>query len=218
MSTPDRVRVLIEPIVADLGLDLYDLELNGGSLRVAVDQPGGVGMDAIASLTRAISRALDEHDPISGHFTLEVSSPGLERALRTPAHYVGALDTAVTVKTVPGFGGGRRVVGTLRAADDDGIEIETGPAAGDRLRIGYGDIERARTVFEWGPTPKPGKAPRSPSSKAPRSPSGKSPSAKATKKAESKKSGSGSSITPPKAARAARPGASASPNEKVPAS
>ena len=79
MSTPERVRTLVEPLVAELDLDLYDLEHTGGVLRVLVDQPGGVDIDAIAALTRAISRALDEHDPIPGEYTLEVSSPGLER-------------------------------------------------------------------------------------------------------------------------------------------
>ncbi len=95
MSVPERVRSLIEPLVDEQGLALYDLELNGGVLRVVVDQPsgesGGVGMDAITPLTRAISRALDEHDPIDGRFTLEVSSPGLERALRTPEQFAGAV-------------------------------------------------------------------------------------------------------------------------------
>jgi ribosome maturation factor RimP len=215
MSTTERVRSLIEPLVADQGLDLYDLELNGGSLRVAVDQPGGVGMDAIAELTRAISRALDEHDPISGHFTLEVSSPGLERQLRTPAHFRGAVDTAVTVKTVAGFAAGRRVAGVLRQADDDAIVVET--SGGDLVTIGHGDIERARTVFEWGPAPKPGKAPRD---KGPKSTSAeKAPSSPAATSAPASGSdGAASSPSPAPAARAARPGASASPNEKVPAS
>ena len=83
------------------GLDLYDLELNGGVLRVVVDRrdAGGVGMDAITQVTRPVSRALDEHDPIDGRFTLEVSSPGLERTLRTPEHFRGAVGTVVAVKT-----------------------------------------------------------------------------------------------------------------------
>src|SRR5512139_844724 len=87
MSVPERVRAVIEPVVAAQGLELFDLEQAGPVLRVTVDRPGGVDMEAIASTTRALSRALDEHDPIAGHYTLEVSSPGLERPLRTPAHW-----------------------------------------------------------------------------------------------------------------------------------
>ena len=202
MSTPDRVRLLIEPIVADLGVDLYDLELNGGSLRVTIDQPGGIGMAMIAEVTRTISRALDEHDPISGHFTLEVSSPGLERVLRTPAHFVAAVGTAVTVKTVPGYPGGRRLTGTIRSADDDGFVIEPAGPGDDRaepISLSYHDVERARTVFEWGPTPKPGKAPKS-----------------TGKKSTTKKSAPRTTAPPASSASADEP--SASPNQKVPTS
>jgi ribosome maturation factor RimP len=205
LTTPDRVRILIEPIVADLGVDLYDLEFNGGSLRVTVDQPGGVGMDVVAEVTRTISRALDEHDPISGHFTLEVSSPGLERVLRTPAHFVGAAGTTITVKTVPGYERGRRLTGTLREADDHGFVIELPGDPGDALestRLAYTDIERARTVFEWGPTPKPGKAPKKPGAKKAGKNAPKNPSSRAAR--------------PGPAAPPDEP--SASPNQKVPTS
>ena len=72
MALIDRLREIVEPLCLDLSVELYDLELNGGVLRVTVDQAEGIGMAAIAPLTREISRALDVHDPISGHFTLEV--------------------------------------------------------------------------------------------------------------------------------------------------
>ncbi len=78
-----------------------------------------------AACTRTISRALDEHDPIDGRYALEVGSPGLERPLRTPAHYAGAVGTTVKVKTTPGVEGERRVEGTITAADDDGITVTT---------------------------------------------------------------------------------------------
>ena len=155
MSTVDRVRPLVEPIVAAAGLSLYDLDLQAGVLRVVVDQPGGVGMDAITDVTRSVSRALDDADPIAGHFTLEVSSPGLERTLRTPAHFASALGDTVSVKTVPGVDGERRFQGTLESVDDDGIAVAVADADQPR-RVAFADIERARTVFEWGPGPKPG--------------------------------------------------------------
>jgi ribosome maturation factor RimP len=173
MSIPERVRSLIEPLVDDQGLVLYDLELNGGVLRVVVEQPigdrpvedrsepapdapGGVGMDAITPLTRAISRALDEHDPIDGHFTLEVSSPGLERILRTPEHFRGAIGQVVSIKTTAEAGGDRRFRGRLTEADDDGVVVVPDVAPDQPRRLAYPEVERARTVFDWGPTPKPG--------------------------------------------------------------
>ena len=160
MSTPERVRALVEPLVADLHLELYDLEYAGGVVRVTVDQTGGVGMDSIASLTRALSRAFDEQDPIDGHFTLEVSSPGLERTLRTPAHFATAVGTRISVKAIPHLDGARRFAGTLERAGDADISVLLDEPAGSVRTIAYDEIERARTVFEWGPAPKPGKAPK----------------------------------------------------------
>lgn len=159
MDTTSRVRLLIEPLVEEADLDLYDLEYAGGVLRVTVDREGGVDMSVIGSLTRAISRMLDESDPIAGAFTLEVSSPGLERALRTAEHFVGAVGSLVTVKTQAGVEGDRRVKGTLVAADvaSQTIQIEPTSAEPGTVRtLELDQIERARTVFEWGPAPKPG--------------------------------------------------------------
>ncbi len=155
MTVPEQIRELIEPIVADLGLDLFDLELGSGQLRVTVDRPGGVDMQALAAATRAVSRALDEADPIAGRYTLEVSSPGLERALRTPAHFAWAVGQRVAVKTVPTFDGERRVNGTITAADDQGVVVTD--EHGTEVRLAYDDIDKARTVFEWGGQPKPGR-------------------------------------------------------------
>jgi ribosome maturation factor RimP len=153
MSTADRVRDLIVPLVEAAELDLYDLDLNGGVLQVLVDRAGGADIDAIARLTRSISHALDEHDPIDGTYTLEVSTPGLERPLRTPDHFVRALGTTVKVKTKPGTDGERRVEGTIAAADDHTVTIESADGASRTLH--HDEIERARTTFEWASTAKP---------------------------------------------------------------
>lgn len=148
-SITERVLGIVAPAVEAAGLELYDFELAGGVVRVLVTTAGGVGVDDLAALTRAISRALDEVDPITDRYTLEVSSPGLERVLRTPAHFAGAVGSEVTVKTVPGTEGDRRVAGTLVAADETTITV------GDRT-IALDAIEKARTTFAWGPGPKPG--------------------------------------------------------------
>jgi ribosome maturation factor RimP len=78
-----------------------------------------------------------------------VSTPGLERPLRTAAHFRGALGAEVKVKTRPGVEGDRRVDGTVTEVDDDGVTITD--AAGTARTLRYDDIERARTVFVWGP-------------------------------------------------------------------
>lgn len=160
MGVVERVHPLVSPILADLGLDLYDLEHAGGTLKVVVDRAGGVDLEELSLATRLISRELDHRDPIPGRYTLEVTSPGLERTLRTPEHFRRAVGAKVNLRTLPHVAGERRVEGVLLAADDDTVTVrstEAGPTLGDERTLALADIERARTVFEWGGAPKPGK-------------------------------------------------------------
>jgi len=153
----EALREQLAPAVAGLGLSLYDVLLGGGprpTLSVVVDRPGGVDLDSIESATRAVSALLDTADPLPGAYTLEVTSPGLERALRRPEHYTGAVGEAVSVKTRTADGAVERIRGVLRAADDEQITVEAG--SGDRT-IPLAQVVQARTVFEWGPEPKPGR-------------------------------------------------------------
>jgi ribosome maturation factor RimP len=167
MSTSARLQELIEPIVKGLGLSLFDLQYSGGTLSVLIERrpdgpvpadPAarpGVDIGAITRVSRAVSRALDEADPISGQYRLEVSSPGLERPLRTPAHFAGAQGELVAVKTTAAHDGPRRLKGELvRAPDDDEPSIDV-DVEGVVHTVPLAEIERARTVFEWGPDPKP---------------------------------------------------------------
>ena len=156
----DRVTALISPIVADLGLDLYDIEYTGGVLRVVVDtQPGGpegVSLDNISLITRLVSREFDHSDPIPGRYTLEVSSPGLERTLREPRHFHREVGKVVSVKLDSPINGERRVQGDLIAASDEGITLRLADKEMTELTIPFDVIDRAKTVFHWGPAPKPG--------------------------------------------------------------
>ena len=161
MSVADRVRDVVLPLLEARDLDLYDLELSGPVLKVVVDRPAGLDLDVLADATRAVSRALDEADPIPGTYTLEVTSPGLERRLRTPRHFARAVGETVKVKLTAAAGsargGERRLEGEVAAADDDAVTLRT---SGGHERVPYDDIDRARTVFEWGPAEKPGKGRR----------------------------------------------------------
>ena len=153
MAVIDRVRELVAPVVADAGADLYDIEFNGGILRILVDADGGIDIDAIKTIARSSSRILDDVDPIPGRYTLEVSSPGLERPLRTREHYEGAIGELVKFKTHAEVDGRRRFEGTLVGADGDGFRIDLD---GTEQTFGYDDVTKTKTVFEWKPTPKPG--------------------------------------------------------------
>jgi ribosome maturation factor RimP len=157
VSVVETVEQLVAPILADLGLELYDVDFSGGKLLVTIDRDGGVDLEIIALVTRLLGRELDHADPIPGRYHLEVSSPGLERALRTPAHFQRAVGATVAVRTLGGAESERRATGELIAADDESITVRDDDTRVDR-RIAYRDVERARTVFSWGPAPKPGKA------------------------------------------------------------
>ena len=151
-TVAERVADAVAPVLADLALVLHDLEHSGTSIRVVIDTAdpaaGRLDVDALAEATRRISRLMDELDPLEGAYTLEVSSPGLERPLRTPAHFVRAVGSDVTVKTVAGSEGERRLNGTVTFSLTDG----------STRSLRYEEIERARTTFAWGPAPKPGKS------------------------------------------------------------
>jgi ribosome maturation factor RimP len=148
-----RVRDLVDPIASDLELDVYDVEQRGATLRVTLDTPpesdGGVDLDKLALATRLISREMDHTDPVPGRYTLEVTSPGVERNLRTPAHFQREIGKTITVRLADVSSDQRRVEGVLLAADDTTATVD------DRV-IALADIDRARTVFVWGPKPKPG--------------------------------------------------------------
>jgi ribosome maturation factor RimP len=152
----DDLFAALEPVVRAADLELVDVELKSGVLLVTVDRTGGVDLEALTDANRAVSEVLDETDPIPGKYTLEVSSPGVERTLRTPAHFIKAVGEMVTVKTRPQVPGDRRLRGELLAADQDGLELAVEGAPEGRLRLAYSDIDRARTVFQWGPGPRPG--------------------------------------------------------------
>ena len=95
----EQVRECLDPVVQDAGAVLYDVEFTGSVLRLLVDRDGGINVSAIQSISRSASRVLDDVDPIPGRYTLEVSSPGLERSLRTPDHFRQALGKKLKVKT-----------------------------------------------------------------------------------------------------------------------
>ena len=107
-------------------------------LRVVIDRPGGVDLDLCERVSRELS-------PLRERYALEVSSPGLDRPLVKPEHYRRAVGERVAVRTDAAIEGRRRFDGGLRAADDEGIEIDQD---GRPVRIGYADIRRGHVVHD----------------------------------------------------------------------
>jgi ribosome maturation factor RimP len=164
-ATSDVFASVISPILSPLGLDLYDVELTGASgrartLRVLVERADGTpaDIDTIAKATETISPALDA-DPeadriLGGAYTLEVSSPGLERPLRRADHWRGVVGERVSVK-VRIDGAAERFRATVVGVDDESVVLDVD---GVERRVELADVTQARTVFEWGPQEKPGRS------------------------------------------------------------
>jgi ribosome maturation factor RimP len=151
---PEReaIAAAIEPVLATLGLELFDVQFTGSgrarTVRVIVDRDGGVDLDAISATAERISPVLDEHDEI-GSFALEVSSPGLERPLHRPDHFRRAVGETVSVKVRGADGEVRRLRGELIGADEHGITVAVADS-GSGEHVDYDQVVQARTVFEWG--------------------------------------------------------------------
>lgn len=144
---------IAEPIALDLGLELVDVELRregrGNVLRLLIDRSGGgVSLDDLTAASRQISHALDvRDDAVPGTYTLEVSSPGINRPLTRPGHFETFLGKKVYVQTRKGIGTRHSFRGILTATRSDGITV-TGDD-GIAHEIAYDAITRANHQHEF---------------------------------------------------------------------
>ena len=136
---------------------MYDLEYNGGIVKITVDtppgSPGGIDVDQLSQCTRLISRELDHDDPVPGHYTLEVSSPGLERNLRLPRHFQRETGKSAAIRLQNVMNGERRLSGVIESAGADTFLLRL--ANGEERIIPYDQIDRAKTIFVWAAQAKP---------------------------------------------------------------
>ena len=138
---------LIEPTIEQLGYELSDLELKVGGrdgvVRVFIDKPEGVDLSDCEIVSRQLSAILDVEDPLTGHYRLEVSSPGLDRKLTKPEHFQRFAGETVRVKLRFPIAGRRNFRGELRAADEEKIEVEVD---GELHSLQMAAIESARLI------------------------------------------------------------------------
>jgi ribosome maturation factor RimP len=149
--THEEISALLAPAIAGLGLELVGIEFSTGAagslLRVYIDEPErGVTIDDCERASREISALLDVNDPIAGRYTLEVSSPGLERPLFTPAHFERHLGETVKVGVNLPIDGRRRFQGLLREVDGDRIVVDQD---GKPVAIAHANIAKARLVPDY---------------------------------------------------------------------
>ncbi len=150
-----ELETVVGRIVETAGLELVEVtfrrEGRGRVLRVTVDRRGGVDLDAIAETSERLSRRLDAEGFAPGPYTLEVSSPGVERPLRQPEDFVRSIGEKVRLQV----GDPAEVLtGKLAAADEDAVTLTT--EAGEST-VPFAEITAARTVLEWGARPGAGK-------------------------------------------------------------
>lgn len=155
-SVQDRLWDRIDPYVSAEGVELDDIEIHGGGqiLRVTVDAKNPIGVDIIAELSKGIGRLIEEDDPFPGPYSLEVSSPGLERRLNRTSHYIKSIGREVKVRTFAPIDGDKRTQGVLVTADESGFTVDVD---GTERKLQYDDVSSARTVFVWEKGARPGK-------------------------------------------------------------
>jgi ribosome maturation factor RimP len=141
----ERLIALIEPLLERLGYELVELEYSAGRahgiVRLFLDKAGGVGVEDCERVSREVSALLDVEDPIPTAYTLEVSSPGFDRALRTQAHFERFAGSRVFVELKVPRDGRRRYTGTLVSVDGTGISVEVD---GQRVDLPFVEIGKAR--------------------------------------------------------------------------
>ncbi|PKL95449.1 MAG: ribosome maturation factor RimP [Gammaproteobacteria bacterium HGW-Gammaproteobacteria-8] len=145
MSVQDNLIRLIRPAVEDLGYEFVGLEYLSNPknrlVRIYIDrEPEGISVDDCANVSHEVSALLDVEDPISGEYSLEVSSPGIERPLFEPAHYRQFVGERATVHLFAPLENRRKIKGVIVEADDARVILE---ADGQRLEVAYADIRRA---------------------------------------------------------------------------
>jgi len=151
----EQIQAIVEPVLGALGLQLWGIEYLGQGrhtlLRVYIDKPDGVDIDDCAEASRQISGILDVEDPIKTEYTLEVSSPGIERPLFTLEQYRLYLNVELKLRLRQNFEGRRNFAGVLIEVSDDDISIAQGE---DKLSFPLELIERANVVYKGEPDPR----------------------------------------------------------------
>ena len=137
----------LRPVVEGIGYDLEQVTVTSAGrrslVRVSVDADGGIDLDAVAEVSRAVSEALDAEDDsgFAGPYVLEVSSPGVDRPLTEPRHWRRAVGRLVEVSV-----GDATLTGRVVAADDAGVTLDV---SGDRREVGWASLGRGRVQVEF---------------------------------------------------------------------
>src|ERR1700693_1491919 len=146
----EKLIALSEPLLEQLGYELVDLEYAPGRahavVRVFIDRPPGGGVDDCERVSHELAALLDVEDPVPSAYTLEVSSPGLDRVLRTWAHFQRFVGERIWLELKMARDGRRRYTGQLEAVSPRGIELKVD---GAMVAVTFAEIGRARLAPQW---------------------------------------------------------------------
>jgi ribosome maturation factor RimP len=153
MAAAADLQVGLAPVIQALGVDLEEVQVQGAGrrtvVRVIVDRDGGIDLDCVADVTRAVSAALDDgplSNVITGPYLLEVSSPGVDRPLTTSAHWRRAIGRLVRIETSDG----RTREGRLRSCDGTAVVLDGGASEGGEETMLLEQVSRAVVQVEFG--------------------------------------------------------------------
>jgi len=150
VTLKEKLLDLLAPEVEALGYELVELDAPApggtGTLRIYIDCEDGIGLEDCERVSHRISGVLDVEDPIHGHYVLEVSSPGLDRPLRTEEHFRRQAGKVVKIVLVAGRPGRRRYKGRILEIADGVLQIEVD---GEGVSLPLSDVESARLVPEF---------------------------------------------------------------------
>lgn len=146
------VYAICEAVVTDCGSELVDVRFSGSRkrrvLEVVIDRDGGVDMDLVVEVSRRLSDALDEQDPIPGSYTLEVASAGLERPLVKPADFARFAGREAKVVCHEEVDGNNQFVGIIRPGDEESFVVEPDGRL-DEVRVPYDAVKKAHLTVDW---------------------------------------------------------------------
>jgi ribosome maturation factor RimP len=148
----ERVRSVAMRVTADRGFELVDIELKQAKsqklVRIFVDRPGGIGLDDLQSVSVEVSAILDAEDPIEGHYTLEVSSPGLDRPLRGEDDYRRFVGKLAKLSSYEPVEGRRHWMGRIVACDDGIVTLDL-DGENERARVPLAKVSHGRLEVEF---------------------------------------------------------------------
>ncbi len=151
-NTAQLVRELTEPVIKELGYRIWDIEYTKtGSewhLEITIDSDNGINIDDCEKVHRAVEPIIDDADPIEGFYYLDVSSPGLERNIRTAEHFEKCIGKTVELKLFSALEGKKSIIGELLSYDDGTDSIKIKEKSGAELTLGRRLISKANVYFE----------------------------------------------------------------------